>query len=139
MESQNVVSLTKMPYNFRDIFVKWLAERKELIIPFFVLFVVVDPLITYIGTHGFNIEEGNFIVSTLVEAEHGWVIWLGMKTAFGLVGTIFMFSAYYVINTERLSEHERKRATVFEYGAWSFLICFLFMIILHWASIIIAG
>ena len=123
---------------FRYLFVRWLSERKELIIPFLMLFVVVDPLMTFIGTHGFNIREGNLIVSTLVEAENGWMIWLVLKIVFGIVGTIFMFSAYYVIHTEKLSPREKEKATIFEYGAWSFLLCFIFMIILHWATIIIA-
>ncbi|MEE9151422.1 MAG: hypothetical protein V3U20_06265 [Thermoplasmata archaeon] len=136
MESGEALIVKRGVMHFRDIFVRWLTERKEFIIPFFVLFVVVDPLMTFIGTRGFNIAEGNFIVSTLVGSENGWLIWLGVKIAFGLVGTVFMFSAYYVINTQKLSRIERERATIFEYGAWSFIICFLFLIILHWASII---
>jgi hypothetical protein len=124
--------------HFRDLFVNWLGERKEFIIPFFILFVIVDPLVTFIGTRGFNIEEGNFIVYTLVESENGWMIWLGLKAFFGLVGTIFMFSAYYFINNEKLSGKEKENATNFEYGAWSFLIFFSFIIIFHWASLIVS-
>jgi len=136
MEYREAIVVNREIIHLRDLFVKWLSERKEFIVPFFVLFVIVDPLMTFIGTHGFNFAEGNFIVSTLVESENGWMIWLGLKIAFGLVGTVFMFSAYYVINTQKLSRREKERATIFEYGAWSFLICFLFIIILHWASII---
>jgi hypothetical protein len=136
MESREVIVVKRGVIHFRDLFVRWLTERKEFIIPFFVLFVIVDPLMTFIGTHGFNIAEGNFIVSTLVESKNGWMIWLGLKMVFGLVGTVFMFSAYYVINTQKLSRRERERATIFEYGAWSFLIIFLFIIILHWVSLI---
>jgi len=124
--------------NSDDLFVRWVIERKEFLVPFFILFIVVDPLMTYIGTNGFNIREGNLIVSTLVASENGWMIWLVLKIIFGVVGTIFMFSAYYVIHTERLSPREKEKATIFEYGAWSFLICFIFLIILHWAMIIIA-
>jgi len=124
--------------NSGDLFVRWVIERKEFLVPFFILFIVVDPLMTYIGTNGFNIREGNLIVSTLVASENGWMIWLVLKIIFGVVGTIFMFSAYYVIHTERLSPREKEKATIFEYGAWSFLICFIFLIILHWAMIIIA-
>ncbi|UCG69218.1 MAG: hypothetical protein JSV09_15795 [Thermoplasmata archaeon] len=139
MESRNIGTYSITSHKLKFFFERWLYDRKEFIIPFFVLFVVVDPLMTYIGTNAFNFREGNLIVSTLVEAEHGWVIWLAMKMVFGLVGTIFMFWAYYVINTEKLTRREKQRAVIFEYGAWSFLICFLFIIILHWASIIVAG
>jgi hypothetical protein len=139
MESKNIDSYGITSHNLKFIFEKWLVDRKEFIIPFFVLFVVVDPLITYIGTNAFNIREGNLIVSTLVESEHGWWIWLAIKMIFGLVGTIFMFWAYYVINTEKLTLEEKQRAIIFEYGAWSFLICFLFIVILHWASSIVVS
>jgi hypothetical protein len=133
MEPGEVVIVQRGAVHFRDLFMKWLYDRKEFIIPFFVLFVVVDPLMTFIGTRGFNIAEGNFIVSTMVESENGWLIWLALKVVFGLVGTFFMFSSYYIINTQELTENEKQRATYFEYGAWSFLICFLFIVILHWA------
>ena len=133
MESGEVTIVQRGIIHSRNIFLRWLVERKEFIIPFFVLFVIVDPLLTFIGTRGFNIAEGNYIVSTFIESQNGWMIWLALKLVFGLVGTTFMFSSYYIINTQRLSLHEKERATLFEYGAWSFIICFLFIIILHWA------
>ena len=135
MQSGEVV-VKRSAIHSRNIFLRWFIERKEFIIPFFILFVIVDPLMTFIGTRGFNIAEGNFIVSTMVETENGWMIWLALKLVFGLVGTTFMFSSYYIINTQRLSPHEKEKATLFEYGAWSFIICFLFIIVLHWALII---
>ena len=133
MSSQNVIVTQKHTPRFGRVFKEWLLERKEVIIPFYVLFVVVDPLMTWVGTDAFNISEGNFIVSTLVKAENGWIIWLALKTLFGFVGTMFMFSSYYVIHAGKLTEIEKQKATVFEYGAWSFIIGFLFIIILHWA------
>lgn len=139
MESQSLPARYESRTNIRDIFVEWLYVRKEFIIPFLVLFVIIDPLLTFIGTDAFNLLEGNFIVQTLVESQNGWMIWLVLKIIFGLVGTMFMFSAYYMINTGKLSDKEKKKATMFEYSAWSFLIFFLFIVILHWASIIIAG
>jgi hypothetical protein len=134
MRSREVVIVNRGFINSRNLFVRWLAERKEFIIPFFILFVVVDPLITFIGTSGFNMSEGNSIVSIIIEAENGWMIWLSMKLVFGLVGAIFMFSAYYMINTQTLSKADREKAILVEYGAWSFIICFLFIIILDWTS-----
>jgi uncharacterized membrane protein YfcA len=79
-------------------------------------------------------SEGNSIVSVIIGAENGWMIWLSMKIIFGLVGAFFMFSAYYMINTQTLSKSDREKAILVEYGAWSFIICFLFIIILDWAS-----
>ncbi|UCE36910.1 MAG: hypothetical protein JSW00_15615 [Thermoplasmata archaeon] len=133
MNTGEVIVVKRGTLRDNNIFARWLAERKEFLIPFFILFVIVDPLMTFIGTRAFNIPEGNFIVSTLVEAENGWMIWLALKIVFGFIGTTFMFSAYYVINTQKLSLHEKRRATFLEYSAWSFIICFLFIIILHWA------
>ncbi len=137
MDSREVIVSNREALHFQDLFSKWLDERKEFIIPFFFLFVVVDPLITFIGTSGFGMPEGNVLVSTMMEAENGWYIWLGWKLVIGFVGTFFMFAAYYMINTGKLSYREKERATIFEYGAWTFLICFLFLVILHWVTNIV--
>ncbi len=137
MDSREVIVSNSRSIHFRDLFNKWLYERKEFIIPFLFLFIVVDPLITFIGTSGFGMPEGNALVSTMMQAENGWLIWIGWKVLFGFVGTIFMFSAYCMINSGKLTRREKERATIFEYGAWCFLICFLFLIILHWVTTII--
>lgn len=136
MHSREVVAVKRGFTNSRNLFVRWLAERKELLVPLIVLFVVVDPLITFIGTNGFNISEGNHMVSKLLKAENGWMLWLIMKIVFCFVGILFLFLVYLTINTLILSETEREKATLFKYGAWSFIICFLFMIILDWISFI---
>jgi hypothetical protein len=137
MDSREVIVLQSRAIQTRDIFLRWLSERKEFIIPLLFLFVVVDPLITFIGTQGFGLPEGNAMVVTMMEAEGGWYIWLALKILFGVTGTIFMFASYYMINTQKMSKKERQRALIFEYGAWTFIICFLFLIILHWATQII--
>lgn len=138
MDSGEVIVLNREAIQYNSMFQRWLYDRKEFIIPFLFLFVVVDPLITFIGTAGFGMPEGNIIVSTMMEEENGWLIWIAYKIAFGLAGTLFMFMSYYMINTQKLSKREKARATIFEYGAWSFIICFLFLVILHWAINIIA-
>ncbi len=139
MESHSVNAVGTSTSSFKSIFVEWLIERKEFIVPFFVLFAMVDPLITYVGVNAFDIDEGNFIVSIIIKWENGWLIWLALKTVFGLVGTMFMFSAYYTIRTEELTDTEKKKAIMFEYGGWSFLLCLFFIIILHWVITIIFG
>jgi hypothetical protein len=138
MDSREVTVPHREAIQYNSMFQRWLYDRKEFIIPFLFLFIVVDPLITFIGTAGFGMPEGNILVSTMMEEENGWFIWLAYKIVFGLAGTLFMFLSYYMINTQRLSKREKARAIIFEYGAWSFIICFLFLIILHWAVNIIA-
>jgi hypothetical protein len=137
MDSREVIVSNGRSHHLQDLFTKWLYERKEFIIPFFFLFVVVDPLITFIGTSGFGMPEGNALVSIMMQAENGWWIWIGWKLLFGFVGTIFMFSAYCMINTGKLTGREKERATIVEYGAWSLIIFFLFFVILHWVTTII--
>lgn len=138
MDSREVTVPSSEAIHYNSMFQRWLYDRKEFIIPFLFLFIVVDPLITFIGTAGFGMPEGNILVSTMMEEENGWFIWLAYKIIFGLAGTLFMFMSYYMINTQRLSKREKARAIIFEYGAWSFIICFLFLVILHWAVNIIA-
>jgi hypothetical protein len=138
MDSGEVTVPHREAIQYNSMFQRWLYDRKEFIIPFLFLFIVVDPLITFIGTAGFGMPEGNILVSTMMEEENGWFIWLAYKIVFGLAGTLFMFMSYYMINTQKLSRKEKVRATIFEYGAWSFIICFLFLIILHWVVNIIA-
>jgi hypothetical protein len=137
MDSGEVRVLQREVIQYNSMFQRWLYDRKEFIIPFLFLFIVVDPLITFIGTAGFGIPEGNMIVSTMMEEENGWFIWIAYKIIFGMAGTLFMYMSYYMINTQKLTKKEKARAIIFEYGAWSFIICFLFLVIIHWAVNII--
>jgi hypothetical protein len=137
MDSGKVRVLQREVIQYNSMFQRWLYDRKEFIIPFLFLFIVVDPLITFIGTAGFGIPEGNMIVSTMMEEENGWFIWIAYKIIFGMAGTLFMYMSYYMINTQKLTKKEKARAIIFEYGAWSFIICFLFLVIIHWAVNII--
>jgi hypothetical protein len=89
MDSGEVTVPHREAIQYNSMFQRWLYDRKEFIIPFLFLFIVVDPLITFIGTAGFGMPEGNILVSTMMEEENGWFIWLAYKIVFGLAGTLF--------------------------------------------------
>jgi hypothetical protein len=121
----------------KRIFKRWIRERNVLVTIFFLSFVVWDSFLTYLGLSYLGVGEKNLVVSRILSLDNGWVIWLILKIAIAVLGTVFFFMAYYAVSTSSLPKKQREGVLLLEYCGWIYLISFNLLSVFMWSGVVL--